>query len=159
MEIDGSLLTIRPIEPTDADALVRFHGGLSGESTRLRFFTPHPRLSDREVESFTHVDHHAREALVALEGDNIVAVARFERVGETGEAEVAFVVADRWQHHGIAKELLRRLIERGRDEGVDRFVADTLYENHPMIEVFEGSGFPLVRSFDQGVVHVTFPIY
>jgi len=41
----------------------------------------------------------------------------------------------------------------------DRFVADTLYENHPMIEVFEGSGFPLVRSFDQGVVHVTFPIY
>ena len=158
MDIDGGALTVRPIEPGDADALVRFHAGLSLQSTRLRFFTPHPRLSEGEVEQFTRVDHHRREALVALAGDDLVAVARFERLDDSDEAEVAFVVADEWQHHGIGSELLRRLVVRAREEGVRRFVADTLADNHLMISVFEHSGLPVTRSFDCGVVHVEFPI-
>jgi hypothetical protein len=66
---DGRVVQVRPIEPTDAAPLVQFHESLSRETTRLRFFTPHPYLSEAEVVRFTTVDHHDREALVALADD------------------------------------------------------------------------------------------
>ena len=66
--LDGREIHIRPISPGDGDALVRFHQGLSDETTRLRFFVLHPELACTEVVYFTHVDHHDREALLALVG-------------------------------------------------------------------------------------------
>lgn len=146
-------IVIRPIEASDAAALVAFHTELSSDSTRFRYFSAHPRLSDGEIERFTHVDHRGREALVALDGDEIVGVARYERLESPAEAEVAFVVADRWQHRGIGTELLAELATRAREEGVTQLVADTLFENRAMIAVFEQSGFTLRRSHDHGVVH------
>ena len=47
--------------------------GLTNETTRLRFFILHPHLTPDEVERFTHVDHHDREALVALDGPDVIA--------------------------------------------------------------------------------------
>jgi hypothetical protein len=76
--LDGRTVGIRPISPSDREALVQFHEGLTSETTRLRFFILHPHLMPREVERFTHVDHHDREALVALDGPDIIAVGRFE---------------------------------------------------------------------------------
>lgn len=56
-----------------------------------------------------------REALVALDGANIVAIGRYDRLPGTDDAEVAFVVADSWQGDGAGAELLKRLrIGRGR---------------------------------------------
>ena len=119
---------IRPIGPGDADALVRFHAGLSPETQRRRFLVYHPVLAAGEVEWFTHVDHRRREALVAESGGDIVGVARYDRFG--GDcAEVAIVVADDWQRLGIGTSLLRGLADRAREEGVRAFVADTLPEN------------------------------
>jgi GNAT superfamily N-acetyltransferase len=149
---------VRPITPSDGSALERFHRALSYDSVRLRWFTAHPRLTEDELRRFTTVDHHRREALVATVGDDIVAVGRFDRIGETADAEVAFVVADGWHDHGIATELLGRLSERAREEGITRFVADTLAENGPMLTVFGHLGHPLERSFDHGVVHLVMPV-
>lgn len=152
MTVDPSI-TIRPIAPADADALVEFHSGLSADSTRLRYFSPHPRLSPQEVEHFTHVDHHDREALVAFSGDELIGVARLDRLTPGNDAEMAFIVADAWQGHGIATTLLQRLAAHAATEGIDRLVADTLAENHAMIEVFQHAGFPFTRTFDRGVAH------
>lgn len=152
---DGSSLAIRSIEPTDADALVAFHSGLSLESTRLRFFSPHPTLTDREIERFTNVDHDRREALVALDGDQIVAVARYDRMPDAGTAEVAFVVAEDWRRRGVATRLLHRLAELATERGMTRLVADTLCENRPMAAVFQHAGFVERHTIDQGVVHYT----
>src|SRR5690349_12316761 len=90
---DGRVVQIRPIEPADAPRLVAFHEALSPETTRYRFFTVHPRLSESELERFTHVDHHSREALIALLDGALVGVARYIQVEGTTEAEVAFVVS------------------------------------------------------------------
>ena len=151
---DGRTVLIRPILSSDSDALVRFHESLSRETTRLRFFTIHPHLTPREVERFTHVDHHDREALVALAGDDIIAVGRYDRIPGSTDAEVAFVVADEWQGHGLATVLLHELAARARAEGVTRFVAETLGENHPMQHVFVRSGLLVDSGWDAGVVHV-----
>ncbi len=152
--LDGREISIRPISPADGDALVRFHQRLSDETTRLRFFVLHPELASTEVVYFTHVDHHDREALLALVGDDIVGVGRYDRMPQTSDAEVAFVVADGWQGTGIGTHLLEHLVRRATAEGVTRFFADTLAENYRMRGVFRGSGLLTDSVTRANVVHV-----
>ncbi len=74
------------------------------------------------------------------------------------EAEVAFVVADRYQHHGLASSLLQRLAEAARERGIGTFTAETMAENRDMIDVFMASGFPVTSTCEWGTVTVHFPI-
>jgi GNAT superfamily N-acetyltransferase len=152
---DGSEVAIVPMATTDSARLMRFHHTLSEETIYRRFFFFHPELSEKETNHFTHVDHHDREALVAVADDEIVAVARFDRLDEPSEAEVAFVVADSWQGRGIGSLLFARLAQLARESGVTRFVADTLPHNKPMLGVFRHAQLPIVERASAGVVHVT----
>src|SRR4051812_31024026 len=108
---DGTAVTVRPILPSDDERLTRFHESLSPETTRMRYFSAHPHLSDRETARFTDVDHIDREAWVVLLGEEIIGVGRYERLENPLDAEVAFVVADRWQGLGVGPILLRQLTE------------------------------------------------
>ena len=149
---------VRPIRPDDVDALVQFHEHLSDRSCYLRFFSLHRHLSSKELERFTHVDYQDRLALVAEHEGRLIAVGRYDRCPERTEAEVAFVVADECQHHGIGSLLLDELARAARDHGVTTFVADTLQENLTMLEVFTHSGFPITRHYEYGTVSLRFPI-
>jgi GNAT superfamily N-acetyltransferase len=155
---DGSTARFRPILPSDGDALVAFHDGLSPRSAYRRFFFVHPHLSRDEVIRFTHVDYVERMAYAVLVGDRIVAVGRYERLAPGTEAEVAFVVTDDHQHLGIGTLLLHRLAGVARAHGVERFVAETLPENREMLGVFLSSGFPVETSASDGTVTVRFSI-
>ena len=152
---DGSVVSLVPMAPADAERLVRFHSGLSPETVYRRFFSFHPELSPDELYRFTHVDHRDREAIVASDGTEIVAVARFDRAPDPAVAEVAFVVADPWQGRGLGSLLFQRLADRARAVGVRRFVADTLPENARMLAVFHHAGVPVSSSHTDGVVHLT----
>jgi len=150
-------LRVEPMEPGLAAALVRFHESLSPATTRSRFFMAHPHLMVTEVTRFTEVDHDDREALVVLDGDReLVAVARFDRLAPgSAVAEVAFVVADSWQHRGIGAAVFAALVGRARELGVTRFVADTLAGNRAMRTVFRHAGYPVTEVVADGVVRVT----
>jgi hypothetical protein len=50
--------------------------------------------------------------------------------------------------------LLEHLAHRARTEGVTRFVADTLGDNHRMLGVFRRSGLMVGSETQAGVVHV-----
>src|SRR5665213_599720 len=93
----GTKVHLRPIRPDDAPRLIDFHQHLSPRSVYRRFFSAHPRLSAAEVERFTCVDYVDRMAFIAEDGDQLVAVGRYDRSPGTAEAEVAFVVADQYQ--------------------------------------------------------------
>ena len=155
---DGTLLRFRPIRTDDAAAMTVFHESLSPRSVYRRFFSAHPHLSDGEVERFTHVDYVDRMAFVAVEGDRIVAVGRYERLPGTDEAEVAFVVTDEYQRRGIGARLLVHLADAARVRGITRFHAQTLAENRDMLGVFLASGYPVATASDGGTITVRFPI-
>ena len=149
---------IRPIRPDDEAGLLAFHQRLSPLSVYRRYFSAHPELSTQEVRRLTHVDYVDRLALVAESAGEIVAVCRYERLGRTLDAEVAFLVSDEHQHHGIASALLQCLAAAARDNGITTFVAETLADNRAMLDVFADSGFPLTTSRESGTVSLRFPI-
>jgi GNAT superfamily N-acetyltransferase len=105
---DGRPCHLRPIRPDDSARLVEFHSRLSAETIYFRFFAPYPELSERDVTRFVNVDYTDRVALVATEGGELIAVARFDRLNPR-DAEVAFVVRDDHQSRGLGAVLLEHL--------------------------------------------------
>jgi GNAT superfamily N-acetyltransferase len=154
----GTTVHVRPIRPDDASRLVAFHASLTPRSVYRRFFSVHPKLSEAEVKRFTCVDYVDRLALIAEVDARMVAVARYDRLRGTPEAEVAFVVADDFQHHGIATLLLELLAEAAWVRGITMFVASTLTENREMLGVFLGSRFDVHTNTEYGIVEVRFLI-
>ncbi len=155
---DGTTVRVRPIGPDDGEALRAFHSRLSQESIVLRFFGAHPRLSDAEVERFTHVDGVDRVAIVAERASQLVAVARYDRTPGGDEAEVAFVVDDAHQGRGLGTLLLQRLADAARAQGIRQLTADTLSENFRMLNVFRDGGFPRTFTRASEVMHVVMDI-
>jgi len=132
--IDDTALTIRPIAIGDVERLARLFTRLSPESVHFRFFSPISRPPRAALLRLADVDHRRRDALVALEGDEIVAVARYDgRPNDGGkpsnQAEIAMTVEDSWQRRGLGKSLARRLAGLATDRGYDTFVATMLPDN------------------------------
>ena len=155
---DGGTVHVRPIRPDDADRLRSLHNRLSAETIYLRFFSPIPTLSESMVHRFTNVDYTDRLALVAQLGDEVIGVARYDRLAGTAQAEVAFVVDDAHQGRGLGTLLLEHLAAAARDNGITEFVAETLPGNNRMLRVFRDAGFGDERKLSDGVVRVSFLI-
>ncbi|ANY05224.1 bifunctional acetate--CoA ligase family protein/GNAT family N-acetyltransferase [Pseudonocardia sp. HH130630-07] len=170
---DGGIVHLRPITPGDAETLLEFHGRLSDRTRYLRYFGPYPRISPRDLQRFTVVDHRTRVAFLALLGDEIIAVGRYEGLTAGGgaaasegagtdqpvtSAEVAFVVRDDHQSRGLGSILLEHLAAAARENGLSRFEAEVLVENHAMVRVFREAGYQITRAFAEGVLHLEFDI-
>ncbi|MDO9494378.1 MAG: GNAT family N-acetyltransferase, partial [Nocardioides sp.] len=154
---DGRTAHIRPIAANDADLLVEFYSRVSDESKYYRFFSPMPRLSEKDVARFTQVDHQDRVAFVLMLQGQMIAVGRFDVV-KPGEAEVAFLVEDQHQGRGIAQLLLEHLAQAGRERVDERFVAEVLPDNHRMIQIFRDAGYRIASEYDEGVLMLEFSI-
>ena len=145
---------VRPIRPDDAERIVRFHDRQSPESIYFRFFSPRPRLSERDVGRFTHVDYVDRMAFVGLIGDELVGVARYDRHRARSDAEVAFFIDDEHHGRGIATVLLEYLAVAAREAGISGFTASVLPQNRKMLGVFTQAGFQATSHFDGGIIEV-----
>lgn len=151
---DGGTVHLRPIVPEDAERLVALHGSLSERTRYLRYFGPYPRMSQRDVERFSTLDHYNRVALIALLGDDILAVGRFDRLDDPELAEVAFLVRDDHQGRGLGSILLEHLAAAGRECELRRFTAEVLTENSAMLGVFRQAGYQVSRSFEEGLLRL-----
>jgi acyl-CoA synthetase (NDP forming)/GNAT superfamily N-acetyltransferase len=154
---DGGTVHVRPITPQDAPAVERFHAGQSPESIFLRFFAVLPRLSERDLHRFTHVDHDERVAFVATLGDEIVGIGRYDTTAP-GAAEVAFNISDAHQGRGIGTVLLEHLAAAARERGLRVFEAIVLPQNRKMLTVFREAGYEVRSEYDDGVVSLRFDI-
>ncbi len=63
-------------------------------------------------------------------------------------------MTDQYQRQGLGTELLRQLIQVGRDEKLQRLTGDVLAENYGMQEVCKKLGFHLQYSIEDQVVKV-----
>lgn len=155
---DGGTAHLRPIHPSDADAVQAFHMRQSQDSIYMRFFAFKARLSSKELKRFTEVDYKDRVAFVITSRGEIIGIGRYDRLDDPAEAEVAFNIADAHQGRGLGSILLEHLAAAAHENGIRRFTAEVLPENRKMLMVFSDAGYDVKRHFDDGVVSLEFNI-
>src|SRR6185295_3320332 len=130
---NGIEVFIRPIRSDDKALLAAGMEHLSERSAYQRFLVPKRALSGAELRYLTEVDFRDHVALVAVRPEEpgvLVGVGRWIRLEhDPGVAEIAFVVADDLQHHGLGTALAEALANAARERGVRRFVATMLPDN------------------------------
>lgn len=139
---DGSVVVIREVQAEDAPLLADGFARLSYESRQLRFLTSKPKLTAAELRYLTEIDHHNHEAFGALnlKDGRGLGIARYIRDPEHPErAEVAVTVVDDWQRRGLGAELLDRLADRARQEGIFRFTALVAADNDAVVRLLDDS--------------------
>jgi acetyltransferase len=82
----------------------------------------------------------------------ILAVGRLSKNRTGNEAELAVLVADEFQNHGLGHKLTRRLLDVARAENLASVVVDILGENRRMVELCLDFGFRLMYD-GAGVMH------
>jgi acetyltransferase len=151
---NGTQVTIRPIRPEDEPLIVKFHETLSEESVYYRYFSQlklDQRIAHERLTRMCFNDYDREIALVAEHADAksgakmILGVGRLSKARGLNEAEFALIISDKVQRMGLGTELLKRLVQIGKDEKLDRITASILAENHGMHHVAKKVGFKLKR--------------
>jgi GNAT superfamily N-acetyltransferase len=155
---DGTLVTLRLIQPTDKDELARAMRAMSPESRYRRFFTTAAEPTPELLRYLTEVDGHDHLAIVAgiesldLKTERGVSVARFVRFPDEPEvAEAAVAVVDDMQGKGLGTLLLSVLARAARERGIQRFRGEVLATNEPMRCLLEQIG-ATMRPADAGTM-------
>jgi GNAT superfamily N-acetyltransferase len=130
---------------------------LSRLSLQRRFFSIGPGGPRFEMRYLTSIDGHDRVALVAEADGLIVGVARFHR-NPSGHADVAVVVDDAWQHHGVGSALMKALTRAAKQEHVDAFDMHVLSDNVPALGMMMRLAPRARRHLDRGVVEASVPL-
>ncbi len=161
---DGTLVTVRPIQPRDKDALLKAFAALSKRSRVQRFLMPKARLDEATLQYLTNVDGTNHVALVAVtdsldfKHDIGLGVARFVRLpGEEDTAEAAVTVVDEAQGKGIGKILLAALTREARRRGIRHFRGEALKSNTPIQHILSDAG-AIIKATDDNTIVFDVPI-
>lgn len=142
-------LTVRPVAGDDEPRVLRLLARLSDQSVYRRFFTLFPSPPPSVLAQLVKPNDNDHGELVAVDHDEIVAVASWDRVrGASREAEVAVVVDDEWQHRGIGRALMRMVTADARRHGIAALTASVLSDNHPAKRLARSAGEPATVAFD-----------
>jgi len=145
---DGRRVTIRPIRRDDLARNAAFLHALSPPSKHFLFLGGISQLSDAALRRLCDPDYAHDMAYVAVAADAAapgseleIGVCRYAGADSADGAEISVAVADEWQHQGLGKLLLRRLIEYARSHGVRRLYSMDAATNEAMRRLAREVGF------------------
>ncbi|WOH65829.1 GNAT family protein [Bradyrhizobium sp. BWA-3-5] len=146
----GKAVTVRFVEPRDAEALQSYFRSLSTRSRYSRFLGAASELPPSELEHFIHVGEADRFSVVAtmlVDGrETIVGEARYAFDSAAASIELGLSIDDRWQGHGIGAALLKNLECRAASLGAERVFGDTLRSNEAMIALARKAGYAFTNT-------------
>jgi RimJ/RimL family protein N-acetyltransferase len=158
---DGTPVLVRAARPDDRERIVAAFHKLDPGTIYTRFFTAKRDLNETDLSRLDRNDFKRSVVLVATLGqgaDEVIigggAYTVIDRPGGPPTAEVSFTIEEDYQGQGLAGQLFAMLADIGRQHGIQRFEAEVLAGNAPMLKVFERSGLPLTKARDAGVTHV-----
>lgn len=156
---DGTAVCVRAVRADDKERMRIAFERLSPQTVYKRFFHAMTDLTSENLREATELDFHDHVGLALTVGEGtserLIAVAQFVRVAPGAScAEVAFVVADDYQHRGAATLLLQQLIHVARDLGVRDLLALVLDGNREMLEILENSGLSSRQTVEDGMRRV-----
>ena len=146
----GETITVRFVEPRDAENVQNYFRGLSARSRYNRFFGAISQLPPGLLDRYIHVgeaDEFSVVATMQVDGfETIVGETRYAFDAETASFEFGLSVDDRRQGHGIGATLLKNLECRAAAFGASRLFGDTLRSNDAMIALARKSGYAFSNS-------------
>jgi acyl-CoA hydrolase/RimJ/RimL family protein N-acetyltransferase len=156
---NGVAVMIRPARAADAGALQALFHCLSEDDVYTRFFRRVRSLSYRELQTLCNVNHETDVAFLAVTGprenEEIVGSACYFLSPTTNFAEVAYMVAPKFQGAGLGTALQERLQEYAMKRGVRGFVSEILPRNISMQRLAARARGTVTTLRDQDAVHVT----
>lgn len=161
---DRTQAVIRPIMPEDADDLQTAFQQLSPQSIYYRFMSEKHDLSNEEARHYATVDYQTRMAFIAttqLDGEqSVIGVARYETLlpEHPDTAEAAVVVIDSFQHRGLGRLLMERLLSYAYAHNIRYLRGEILIDNHRILKLIESGGLPYEKRFNEGTWEVTVDI-
>ncbi len=145
---------LRAVRTDDAAAMREYLRGLSGGARGLRFHGGVNPASERLLAHLTQADGRRHIALVAVlaldDGDVILGEARCVRGPGEAAAEFAISVADAWHGRGLARRLLRALMDAAAAAGVQAVAGEVLLRNGRMTAFMQREGFAPAASAEAG---------
>jgi acetyltransferase len=163
---NGEEVTIRPIRAEDELLIARFHETLSERTVYFRYLSTlklSTRIAHERLVRICYLDYARQMALVVersnpeSEETEILAVGRLVKDMQafargSRQAEFALVVSDKLQGQGIGKELLRRLLNVAKREGVEEVFGEISSENMTMQNICRSMGFLIKRDYEDTTV-------
>ena len=148
----GNPVTVRFVEPHDAEELQNYFRSLSTRSRYNRFLGAISELPQSALDRFIHVGDHDQYSIVAtmkIDGfETVVGEARYAFHADSESIEFGLSIDDRWQGQGIGKALLGNLECRAAAFGAGRLFGDTLRSNDAMIGLARKCGFAFAANAD-----------
>jgi GNAT superfamily N-acetyltransferase len=141
-------IRFRRVTPNDWHRLQLFFRRLSPETVELRFHGAKRELSAMEAHHFAELDGKNDVGLVATTGTRgrIVGLGGYSRISPTC-AEVAMVIEDAYQHHGVGRRMMRRLRMIALQNGMTGFVGEILPGNEPALRLMRENGDAAIHSY------------
>lgn len=158
---DDRWVSIRPIDPPDADALADFYAGLSPESMRRRFLSCADQPVAALARRFTERQGEGFVGILREPGPHDGAVVGHVSLHPDGHgsAEIAFAVADELQHRGIGSALLATSVLHARRSGLQRLTASFFAENAAMRRLLRRTGCAILsHEIDAGTEEISIAI-
>ncbi len=145
---NGRRVIIRPMLPQDLELQREFFHSLSPKARYSRFLSWFNDLPDGVAQRLENFDNSSHLALLAEvfedKRETMVGEARYVvNAHDSATCEFALVVADYWQRCGIGRALLSQLEREAAASGLQRMLADTLYDNKAMRGLAASSGYTL----------------
>lgn len=123
------------------------------EGLRLRFFSPAPRLTTGTFRRLTTQRPGEQVALLALDGDRVAGLARYDRRPCSDEA-FAWLLADRTPEPAVDILLLTGLVEEARRSGIRRLTLEVHPLHQDLLRALAGSPLRTSRHLHSGMVTV-----
>ncbi|CAO1653909.1 N-acetyltransferase family protein [Parasphingorhabdus sp. NYA22] len=134
---------VRPVEPSDKEALAEFFTHVSKDDLRFRFLSAIPEVQGALLDDLVDVDHEHKEDYLAFDIDDktIIASAMVGASEDKSEAEVALAVRSDYKHRGMSWTFLKYAIDQSRKSGIKKLQSIEARENHAAIELEKEMGF------------------
>ena len=134
---------VRPVKPSDKEALAEFFSHVSKEDLRFRFLSAVQEVPGSLLEMLVNVDHDSKEDYIAVDIDDktIIASAMVGAKNDKSEAEVAIVVRSDYKNRGMSWTFLEYVIDEARRNGIQKLQSIESRSHHAAITLEKEMGF------------------
>lgn len=154
----GQEVFLRPVKISDEPLLKDFYYSLSEKTLYRRFISMRKDMPHERLQEFVIIDYTEAMVLLAIlqheEREEVIGVGEYYLNPGAHTAEASFTVKDGYQGQSIGTMLLTYLTFIAKKHGLLGFTAETLFENTPMLRVFE-KVLDVERHYSDGMYELT----